>query len=184
MASDYEISMLRHELNEAVTRAAQAEMDSWDDAALHKTLGEKYLMAMRAMEAIGTVPKRDIARRTKQMIEDRIYELRERARGVPRHQVRIPHARLYEVGKEHGYTGDYGKTRAEIRAEGGDGIITSPVLPKRAGPRRPDYSERNRRYIDAFHSLAARMKLLEDSYPAVSVPDCLSFYHLPIHQTS
>lgn len=162
MTSDYERAALRQELTIAIDAAADAEIAGWDDDLLtRKTLGDIYLNAMRAVEATG-VPKPLVARTTRRMIEDRIFEKREKGRGVARAHVSMAHAHLYAIAEKHGYTQGYGKTRRQIQAEGGDSIMAEPRLPKALKRRRPDYSEHNAKYIEAFNSLADGMKVVAE----------------------
>jgi len=155
LKTDYEISMLRHELNEAVNRAVEVEIGLVDDVAYHKTLQEKYLDVMRAVEAIGTVKKGDICAYSRRLIENRMHEL-QKSDGLPRAHRRISHSLIYRVGKKHGYTGGVGKSRAQMREDGDDPLTVEPKRPPsgRKSPQRPDYSEVNARYIDALNSLA------------------------------
>jgi len=155
MASDYETSMLRHELNEAVNRAVEAEIGQYDDILAHKTLGEKYLDVMHAVEALNIVKKSEICAYSRRLIEARLHDLQKHD-GLPRDQRRISHALIYRVGKKHGYTGGVGKSRAQMREDGDDPLTVEPQRPPsgRKSPHRPDYSEVNARYIDALNALA------------------------------
>ena len=158
--SDYDSSMLRHELQESVSAAAAAEIDQYDDIAAHETLTTKYRLVMDALFALGGIERTDICAKAKRMVEGRIWELRERARGVPRDQVRIPHSLWYRVAQEHGYTAGYGQTRAERQESGADPVTIAPQPPRRRDA--PSWAARNARYIEAFSALAASMNVVAE----------------------
>ena len=157
---DYEAGARLQELTAAVDAAARAELDQYRDIAAHRTLTEKYGDVMHALFATGTVPKSEVAARGKRLIETRIYELHERAKGTPRDAVRIPHSLYYARAKELGYTRAYGMSRKELEASGEDPVTIAP--PRRRRSDIPDFSAANARYIEAFSSLADGMKVVSE----------------------
>lgn len=94
-----------------------ADIEYLDDSS---NKSEYYKKIMVELDVSGQVPKRDISKVGKYLVEKRLWEKYHKKNGVPQKEIKIKHSLWYKIAGENGYTNPYG---------GGSDQSTTPPAP-------------------------------------------------------